>query len=88
MALFPNGDWRSRQIEFYVPPGSRWATAQRDDVVNHVASGLQVAIASNSPHLYNRSKWTGADLAVDDVGDPGVCASFAEHILCEVCSTI
>ena len=65
LALCPNGDWRSQQVEYYTG-----GQQLRDPAViqEHLASGLVLALASSQPTQYNRSRWTGADLVVDDLG--------------------
>ena len=67
LALCPNGEWRAPKVQYYV----RSSTSQprsRAAILEHVTSGVMVALASAQPALYNRSKWTGCDLAVDDLG--------------------
>eukprot|EP00930_Biecheleria_cincta_P095370 TRINITY_DN87333_c0_g1_i1.p1 TRINITY_DN87333_c0_g1~~TRINITY_DN87333_c0_g1_i1.p1 ORF type:complete len:1612 (-),score=257.34 TRINITY_DN87333_c0_g1_i1:89-4207(-) len=68
LVLCPNGDWRSKYIEYYIQRGGARRLTEREAIVEHVTAGLMVALASAQPALYNRSKWTGADLAVDDLG--------------------
>ena len=66
LALCPNGEWRAPKVQYYV----RSSTSQprsRAAILEHVTSGVMVALASAQPALYNRSKWTGCDLAVDDL---------------------
>ena len=64
LALAPNGDWRSNRVEFY--KGGQHLT-DRSAIEEHVSSGLVMALAAAQPHQYNRSKWTGSDIAVDDL---------------------
>lgn len=70
LALCPNGDWRRQEVEFYLPPDCEWSRAQ---VLEHVSSGVLTALCSSQPPLYKRSRWTGADLAVDALGIMEVC---------------
>ena len=66
LALCPNGEWRSSKIEHYL--GRRdLAHVDLERIQEELTSGMIVALASSQPHLYNRSKWTGSDLAVDDL---------------------
>ena len=67
LLLAPNGDWRSQKVEFYVSAGLG-AISKREDVIEHLTSGLTAALCSSQPRLYPRSRWTGADLATDDLG--------------------
>ena len=67
LSLCPNGDWRSNNIEFYLRDSDTFSRADTGAIVKHVTNGLTVALAAATPHLYNRSKWTGADVAVDDL---------------------
>ena len=66
LALLPNGEWRSHKVEYYRSPSTGLVDAQV--VLQYVSDGLFTAFASSQPHIYNRSKWTGSDLAVDDLG--------------------
>jgi len=67
LALCPTGDWRSRRVQYYVHAGGP-AFPDATSVLEHVTNGVVVALTSAQPHMYNRSKWTGSDLAVDDLG--------------------
>ena len=67
LSLCPNGEWRSSRVEFYIAPGKEPAFRDRKSVLDHVVSGLTVALAACQPALYNRSRWTGSDRAVDDL---------------------
>lgn len=65
LALWPNGEWRNAAVEFYVRPGGLESDADRSVILERLSDGLVVALASSQPLVYNRSKWTGADLAID-----------------------
>ena len=66
LSLCPNGDWRSSNIEFYLQDSGTFSRADIGSIVKHVTNGLTVALSAVSPSLYNRSRWSVADLAVDD----------------------
>ena len=66
LALLPNGDWRFENVQFYT--GSGLPLTDRGVILEHVTQGLILALSSAQPHVYNRSKWTGGDIAVDDLG--------------------
>ena len=68
LSLCPNGEWRSSKVQFYLRHSHQFSRAYSGAIVTHVANGLIVALAAASPHVYNRNRWTGADLAVDDIG--------------------
>lgn len=70
LALCPNGDWRSPRVEYYVPPTSHHSEAE---LLEHVTSGLIAALCSSQPGVYPRSRWTGADLAIDCLGVMEAC---------------
>ena len=65
LLLLPNGDWRSKRIELYVPHGSQLTADAAEDMV---ANGLVTALAGAQYDVYPRHRWTGADLAVDQCG--------------------
>lgn len=67
LALFPNGEWRSPDVEVYVRPGTAPEFTEPAMVLDRVTNGLMAALASSQPSMYNRSKWTGSDLAIDDL---------------------
>ena len=93
LALCPNGDWRAPKVQFYAD--FRHQFRNRLVVQEHLTSGLVLALASSQPALYNRSKWTGSDIAVDDLGVfeavhrllsttfARFCASFAKGTLAQ-----
>ena len=62
-----NGGWRSSRVEFYIVPGKEAEFRNRKSVLDHVVAGLTVALAACQPALYNRNRWTGSDIAVDDI---------------------
>ena len=66
LALCPNGDWRKSEIEYFrnLEDG---ALSDREVILEHVTSGLVLALSSAQPSVYNRSKWTGCDIAVDEL---------------------
>jgi hypothetical protein len=67
LILCPNGEWRHHRVQFYIGFGSPFANLPRSEVVDHVTNGLLLALASTQPPIYNRSKWTGSDIAVDSL---------------------
>ena len=67
LAVFPNGDWRSKRVEHYVG-NVAIESLNRDAVAERMAAGMLVALCNSSHRLYPRSRWTGADLATDDLG--------------------
>ena len=61
----PNGDWRSPQVEYYISRASPLRLTERGAVLEHLTNGLILALAAAQPNIYNRSKWTDSDLAID-----------------------
>jgi len=59
--------WRSDRIECYLPAGTAGAL-DRERVLNHMTAGLITALCSSQPELYVRHRWTGSELATDDLG--------------------
>ena len=39
-----------------------------EEIVEHLTSGLLVSLCNAQPGLYPRSRWTGADVALDNLG--------------------
>ena len=54
-------------MEFYVVPGGPFTLTTRFAILTHLTNGLVVALAASQPAMYNRSKWMGSDLAIDDI---------------------
>ena len=65
LAVCPNGDWRKPMVQHYVLPGTQ---VDPEIVGNQLAEGMIAVLAASQPSLYNRSKWTGSDIAVDELG--------------------
>ena len=59
--------WRSDRIECYLPAGTE-GSVDREKVLNHMTAGLVTALCSSQPELYVRHRWTGSELATDDLG--------------------
>lgn len=86
LILCPNGDWRSERIEYYIQESSPNALKDKELILEHLTSGLMVALASSQPRMYNRSKWTGADLATDDLGIMEACHRLASTTFARFCA--
>ena len=72
MAMVPNGEWRSKRVQYYIDPTG--AGPQREeDVPSHLVAGLLAALADCAPPVYARHRWTGADIATDALGILEVC---------------
>lgn len=70
LAMCPNGDWRSREIEYVLQPGQEWT---REQALQHITSGLLAALCAAQPKLYRRARWTGADASTDSLGILEAC---------------
>eukprot|EP00971_Amphidinium_carterae_P235726 4678090-Amphidinium_carterae.1 len=61
----PNGDWRNCcAVEYYMATGQEMTHA---DVCELLTSGICLALLGKKPTLYAASRWTGADVATDDL---------------------
>ena len=67
LVLCPNGDWREERAQFYRNLG-RVEINSDADAVTHVTNSLLVALCGSQPSVYHRRRWTGADLACDELG--------------------
>ena len=68
LLLCPNGDWRNDEVEYYVRPDAPPELQEREGIFDHVTNGMVCALAAAQPRIYNWSKWTGSDLAIDHLG--------------------
>ena len=65
VASLPNGDWRRRdRVEFYY--GTSEAPS-RSSTVRLLSSGLCFALIAHKPSLWPQHRWTGADVALDEL---------------------
>ena len=63
-----NGDWRNKSaIEHYVDPAGHFAQT-RSYISREVVNAFLSALASRQPSVFPRHRWTGCDLACDEVG--------------------
>eukprot|EP00959_Pyramimonas_sp_CCMP1952_P174249 3641402-Pyramimonas_sp.AAC.1 len=67
--LLASGDWNSRRLEIYVPPGTEY---DEQSLFSTVASGIAKALVFKNFTVYQRKKWMGADEA---------CCEFALPLL-------
>ena len=74
-------------MQLYVSASSLLYAATRDVVLEHMTNGLVAALASAQPRLYNRPKWTGSDLAVDDLGIFEAAHRLLSTTYCRFCAT-
>jgi hypothetical protein len=65
LLLLPNGDWRKRDIEMYIPVGS---TMTASEASRQMANGLITALAGSQLPIYQRNRWVGSDIAFDRAG--------------------
>ena len=66
MSVLPNVDWTlSDRVQVYVQPGAIW---NRLYVALLVAKALTTALCGSSFRIFNRSRWTNNDLAVNQFG--------------------
>ena len=66
LSLLPNGDWRSPNIEHYVPQTT--PAPERSAIVNKLVAGLCYALVGKKPAVWARHRWTGCEIAVEELG--------------------
>eukprot|EP00971_Amphidinium_carterae_P146548 2904746-Amphidinium_carterae.3 len=73
-ARLPNGDWQRRdELQIYLPLHLK-DKVSKIAVSKRVESAITSLAASQRPHLFARHRWTGADLAVEELGRlEGLC---------------
>ena len=60
------GDWRKKdKNEIYVPAGEHFEVTRS---VTSATLAILSAIAGSQPTTYPRHRWTGQDIAIDEVG--------------------
>lgn len=62
LRALPRGDWRNRNDVEYMPPHDAASVAQV------IANGLCFCLAGSNFIVFSRSRWTKADLSVDQIG--------------------
>lgn len=72
LVMCPNGDWRSPAVQYYAPLGEQQAV-DRKKVLAHLTTGLLTALCACRPEVYPRHRWTGCDLATDDLSIMEAC---------------
>eukprot|EP00971_Amphidinium_carterae_P348668 6490620-Amphidinium_carterae.1 len=61
----PNGDWSNRScVEFYSGVGS---SMSGKEIVEMYVGGLCFALLSHKPRLFPQHRWSGAEVAIDDI---------------------
>ena len=67
--LWCNGDWKNTQaIEHYVDPRADPEHSQPEYISNMMSVAIVGAMATRAPSVFPRHRWTGADLATDEIG--------------------
>ena len=66
LALLPNGDWRSPQVQHFIPASD--PVPNKALVTAKLVSGLCYALVGKKPALWARHRWTGCELAVEELG--------------------
>ena len=66
LALLPNGDWRSSEIQHYLPAHD--VPTDRGLIVKKLVAGLGYALVGKKPSLWTRHRWTGCEIAVEELG--------------------
>ena len=68
MMMLPNGEWRSERVQFYGDMFIQNGLEHYDDIADFLVEGIMLALVSSAPKIYPRHRWTGFDLAIDDLG--------------------
>ena len=64
--MLMNGDWRQREIQHYITEGQ--APIDRAALVKKMVAGLSYALVGKKPAMWARHRWTGCELAVEELG--------------------
>lgn len=69
LVMWCNGDWRNTEaIEHYASPGRLAEASSPESITKHVSLAIVSALACKQPATFPRHRWTGCDLATDEVG--------------------
>eukprot|EP00971_Amphidinium_carterae_P094939 1878449-Amphidinium_carterae.4 len=86
-ARLPSGDWQRRdELQIYLPMHFK-GKVSRSAISKSVESAITSLVASQRPHLFARHRWTGADLAIEELGRlEGLCRLLGSTFrrLCDV----
>lgn len=63
-----NGDWRVRGAIQHYPGNGFSSRLTREQISKSIANALVAALAFRTPTIFARHRWTGADLAIDELG--------------------
>ena len=86
LAVCPNGEWRSPHVEFWVNAATPPRLRDRACILEHLTQGLCLAFTSSQPALYDRHRWTGSDIAVDELGIFEACHRLLSTTYCRFCA--
>ena len=67
LQILPNGDWRAAKIQFY-PDAATDDLKDVNTIAEKMCTGLVNGLCSRNLTVYQRHRWVGADMAIDDVG--------------------
>ena len=87
MALCPNGDWRSSKVQFFVGPHAPAYLRDFANACKFLTTGLMLALTSSQPATYPRHRWTGAELAMDDIGIVEACHRLWSTTFARMCAS-
>eukprot|EP00971_Amphidinium_carterae_P195205 3873604-Amphidinium_carterae.2 len=64
----PNGDWRVQdEVQVFLPLGMRQQPVNKTHISKVLTASLLFVLCSKKPSLFVRHRWTGADIAVDEI---------------------
>eukprot|EP00971_Amphidinium_carterae_P014722 290724-Amphidinium_carterae.6 len=67
LSRLPNGLWSNPEVEVYLPLEVK-GTVRAADIATLLTSSLCFVLTGSKPHLFARHRWTGCDLAIEEVG--------------------
>eukprot|EP00971_Amphidinium_carterae_P348593 6490581-Amphidinium_carterae.2 len=68
----PNGNWRNRTaVEYFIAAGE--PEPSRDDVAAMLSTTLIYIFLRSKPSVFARHRWTGMDIAIDELGRLECC---------------
>eukprot|EP00971_Amphidinium_carterae_P349138 6490863-Amphidinium_carterae.1 len=65
LSLLPNGDWQAHEVEHYIEPGK--PVPHLSTLTCMLEAGLCHALLNRRPRMWARHRWTGAEVATDEV---------------------
>ena len=69
LATLPNGNWANHDaVEWYMPLGTPRERVDGSRVSAMLEAGLCYCLIGSKPHLWQRHRWLGSEIAVEELG--------------------